>query len=125
GTLPGTKTRLSTVKALADVGYDATSMGLEFANALSPVLHRAEGGALAAQGDLITPADLTALQHAINDANGYIDDIENRLPVIDISTLPITPEQTATFTAAIEQLPRVQDLLKQAGPWVQALGWAV
>ncbi|HEX6818571.1 MAG TPA: DUF4012 domain-containing protein, partial [Ktedonobacterales bacterium] len=125
GTLPGTKTKLSTVKALADVGFDATSMGIEFASALSPVLRRAEGGVLSGQADLITPTDLTALQRAISDATGYLADIQNRLPVVDISTLPITPEQTATFTAAIEQLPRVQSLLTQASPWVQALGWAL
>jgi hypothetical protein len=125
GTLPGTKTKLSTVKALADVGYDITAMALEFVNALEPVLHRAEGGVLSAQGDLVTQADIDALQRAVDDADNYLNDIESRLPVIDISTIPITADQAATFTAAIEQLPKVQDLVRQIQPWVKALGWAI
>ena len=125
GTIPGTKTQLTTVRALADVGYDTTSMGIEFVNALSPVLHRAEGGALSSQTDLITPTDLKAIQQAITDANGYLTDIANRLPVIDLSTLPITPAEAATFSDAIQQLPRAQSLLQQASPWVDALGWAL
>ncbi len=125
GTLPGTKTRLSTVKALADVGYDLTAMGLEVAAAVQPVLHRAAGGALSVQSDLVTQADVDALQRALDHADGYLSDIESRLPVIDLTTMPLSAAQAATFAAAIEQLPKIHDAVRQVSPWVKALGWAM
>jgi len=125
GTLPGTKTTVTTVRALADVGYDASAMAVEFVDALDPVLKRAEGGALNAQGDLVTAADLAAVQRAVTDADGYLADIEGRLPAVDLGTLPITPEQQATFASLAEQLPRVRDGVRQLAPLVEAAGWAL
>jgi hypothetical protein len=123
GTIPGTKTRLTSVRALADVGYDISSLGLEFANAFQPILGRIEQGALSSQTDLVTPTDLTAIQQAFAHATSYLDDIQSRLANVDLSQLPLTTQQVATFNTAIAQLPHIRDVLGQVTPWVTPVGW--
>jgi hypothetical protein len=123
GAFPGATAQLVTVRVLADVGYEACGMGIEFMNALTPVLNRLQQGLLASDQGILTKTDLDNLQTAITHAQQNLGDIQNRLAGVDVNDLPISATQKQTFTSALEQLPKVQSQLKQAPQYLTMIGW--
>jgi hypothetical protein len=120
---PGATTQLVTVRILADVGYEACGLGIEFMNAVSPILGRLEGGLLASDKGILTKTDLDNLQNAVKDTQQGLTDIQNRLAGVSINDLPISADQKQTFTSALDQLPKLQNTLKQAPQYLTMLGW--
>src|SRR5262245_32081745 len=123
GVFPGATSKLVTVRILADVGYEACGLGIEFINAISPILGRLEGGLLASDKGILTKTDLTNLQNAVKHAQQELTDIQNRLAGVNIKDLPITADQKQAFTSALDQLPKLQNSLKQAPQYLTMLGW--
>ncbi|HEX9069233.1 MAG TPA: DUF4012 domain-containing protein [Ktedonobacterales bacterium] len=123
GTIPGTNARLVTVRALADVGYNGASILLEFADAVSPITKRLQGGLLSASGPILLPADITALHKAIKDALSKIDLIQARLSDVDLSGLPITADQAATFMTLTKAIPKARETLAGAGDYLDMAAW--
>jgi hypothetical protein len=123
GIFPGATTQLVTVRILADVGYEACGLGIEFMNAVSPILGRLEGGLLASDKGILTKTDLDNLQNAVKHAQQELTDIQNRLAGVNINDLPITADQKQTFTSALDQLPKLQNSLKQAPQYLTMFGW--
>jgi hypothetical protein len=120
---PGAIAQLVTVRILADVGYEACGLGIEFINAISPILGRLGGGLLASDKGIVTKTDLNTLQNAVKHAQQELTDIQDRLAGVSINDLPITAEQKQTFISALDQLPKLQNSLKQAPQYLTMLGW--
>jgi hypothetical protein len=120
---PGATSKLVTVRVLADVGYQACGLGIEFVNAVTPILNRLQGGLLSSTQGLLTKTDLDNLQNAIKHTQQGLTDIQNRLAGVDINSLPITDAQKQTFTSALDQLPKLQNSLKQAPQYLTMIGW--
>ncbi len=112
-----------TVRILADVGYEACGLGIEFINAISPILGRLGGGLLASDKGILTKTDLDNLQNAVKHAQQGLTNIQNRLGGVNINDLPITADQKQTFTSVLDQLPKLQNSLKQAPQYLTMLGW--
>jgi hypothetical protein len=123
GAFPGATTKLVTVRILADVGYEACGLGIEFMNAISPIMGRLGGGLLSSDKGIITKTDLDNLQTAVKHAQQGLVDIQNRLAGVNIKDLPISAEQEKTFTSALDQLPKLQNSLKQAPQYLAMIGW--
>jgi uncharacterized protein DUF4012 len=123
GIFPGATAQLVTVRILADVGYEACGLGIEFMNAISPILGRLGSGLLASDKGIVTKPDLDNLQNAVKHAQQELTDIQNRLAGVNINDLPITADQKQTFTSVLDQLPKMQNSLKQAPQYLTMLGW--
>lgn len=124
GAFPGATSKLVTVRILADVGYEACGLGIEFMNAVSPILGRLGGGGLlASDKGLLTKTDLDNLQNAIKHAQQELTDIQDRLAGVNLNDLPVSGAQKQAFTSALEQLPKAQNSLKQAPQYLTMLGW--
>ncbi len=120
---PGATSKLVTVRILADVGYEACGLGIEFMNAIAPVLGRVEGGALSSDQGLLTKTDLDNLQNAVKHAQQEIADIQSRLSGVNLNDLPISAAQKKSFTDALTELPKLQNSLKQAPQYLTMIGW--
>jgi hypothetical protein len=123
GLVPGLGTQLATARALADVGYDIATVGVELGGVAQPILARLHGGALSGTQDLLTDADLSALRGALAHAQGLLDDVVVKLARVRPGDLPVSAAQKTVFTQALAQVPRVSELLSQSGQWVDAIGW--
>src|SRR5262249_39071006 len=120
---PGATSKLVTVRVLADVGYEACSLGVEAVNAVTPILDRLGGGVLAREKGFLTKTDLDNLQNVVKHAQQQLTDIQNRLAGVNINDLPVNDAQKATFTSMLDQLPKFQDSLKQAPQYLTMIGW--
>jgi hypothetical protein len=123
GAFPGATTKLVTVRILADVGYDACGLGIEVINAVTPIMGRLGGGVLSSDKGIITKPDLDNLQAAVKHAQQTLTDIQNRLAGVNVNDLPISADQKQTFTSTLDQLPKLQNDLKQAPQYLTMIGW--
>jgi Protein of unknown function (DUF4012) len=122
GAVPGVKSDVSEVSALANTGYDISTMGIELINAATPVLNRLHGHAVGSAA-LMTQSDLSNLQHAVNNSLTLLADVQAQLSHISVSSLPICAGEKAEFTKLSGELPQAQRLLTQGSQLIQPLGW--
>ncbi len=120
--IPGVHTELDTVTALANAGYDVSTMGIELLGAATPVLGRLHGHSLGNE-TLLTQTDINNLQHATDDSLTLLTDVQAQLKQININDLPVCAAEKAEFTKLAGELPRAQHLLGQASTLIQPVGW--
>jgi hypothetical protein len=125
GTVPGSNTTVASVRTLADVGYDMSTVGIEVGAALLPVLSRVDAGPLAGDTALVTSSDLTALRKALHDTDTNLTDIATRLGKVDLAQLPLSAAQRATFAKFVADLPQIQSAVQQVSPWLDIGEWAL
>lgn len=122
GSVPGVNTKISTARGLANIGYDASTLGVEVTSAVLPLLTRLHSTSLG-NTSLLTTADVDALQHAIDSSKTTLADIQTQLKQIRLDDLPICAAQKDEFSALVAQLPRAQQLLDDASGLPAAAGW--
>jgi hypothetical protein len=122
GDIPGFHSQLSTAKALANTGYDVSTMGIELLQAASPLLTRLHGHSLTG-GNLVTQTDINALQHATGDSLSLLANVQVQLTQININDLPVCAAEKAEFSKLAGELPRAQHMLTQASSLIQPIGW--
>ncbi|MGZ3638223.1 MAG: DUF4012 domain-containing protein [Ktedonobacterales bacterium] len=120
--VPGVNTKISTARGLANIGYDASTLGIEITGAALPLLTRLHGSSLG-NTSLLTKADVDALQHAIDSSKTTLADIQTQLKQVRLDDLPICAAQKDQFSALAAQLPRAQQLLDDASGLPAAAGW--
>lgn len=125
--LPIGATDLASVRALAQVGVDATDAGLALLDAATPTLLRlhAAPSVLSSSQPLITLKDIAALRRGLTIASGKVDDIAARLKTVNIDALPLSASQKALLTQLIPLLPQVKTLADQAAPLLSVFGWII
>lgn len=122
GRIPGIHTELDTVTALANTGYDVSTMGIEMLSAAGPVIDRLHGHSLGNQ-TLLTQSDINNLQHATDNSLTLLSDVQVQLKQININDLPICAAEKTEFSKLAGELPRAQNLLGQASTLIQPIGW--
>jgi hypothetical protein len=122
GDIPGFHSELSTAAALANTGYDVSTMGIELLQAASPLLNRLHGHSLTG-GNLVTQTDINALQHATNDSLSLLANVQVQLTHINMNDLPVCAAEKAEFSKLTGELPRAQHMLTQANSLIQPIGW--
>ena len=122
GRIPGIHTELDTVTALANTGYDVSTMGIEMLGAAGPVIDRLHGHSLGNQ-TLVTQSDINNLQHATDNSLTLLSDVQVQLKQININDLPICAAEKTEFSKLAGELPRAQNLLGQASTLIQPIGW--
>jgi hypothetical protein len=120
--IPGFHSELSTALALANTGYDVSTMGIELLAAASPLLNRLHDHSLTG-GNLVTQTDLNALQHATDDSLSLLANVQVQLTHINVNDLPVCAAEKAEFTKLAGELPRAQHMLTQADSLIQPIGW--
>ncbi|MGO8950462.1 MAG: DUF4012 domain-containing protein [Ktedonobacterales bacterium] len=122
GRISGVHSELSTVTALANTGYDVSTMGIELISAAAPVINRLHGHSLGSE-TLVTQTDINNLQHATDDSLTLLADVQVQLKQININDLPVCAAEKAEFSKLAGELPRAQHLLGQASTLIQPVGW--
>lgn len=123
--LPIVGDKLETAHALADIGYDAATLGAQLAGAAIPLLTRLHGASLTGNSDLLTQADITTLQKAITQAQPLFTALETKLAEVQVDDLPVSAAQKAQFAQVKGELPKLQTGLSQATQWIGMVGWLV
>jgi len=118
-----TQTKLTSAAALAQIGYDVATVGIELDDAVTPLLTRIHQGALSGQGNLVTATDLDAMQRALTHAVQSIDALSARLRTIDLRGLSLSQQQITLFSQQIAQLPTLRDAAQQIIAWLPAIDW--
>src|SRR5262249_8319195 len=81
------------------------------------------GGLLASDKGILTKTDLDNLQNAVKHTQAGLTDIQVRLAGVNLNDLPVSDTQKKTFTSALDQLPKLQDTLKQSPQYLTMIGW--
>src|SRR5205823_489304 len=72
---------------------------------------------------LITPADVEAIEGVVEHALYYIDDIQKHMSQVQLQDLPISDKQKAQLAKALDQLPKVYDLITQYKGLIGPVAW--
>jgi hypothetical protein len=121
--VPPVGSKLATAHDLADIGYDAASLGVLFAGAAIPLLTKLHGASLTGKQQLISQSDIDSLEKAIAQSQPLFDALQSKLSRVDLSGLPVSASELAEFTTVKAELPKLRLALNQAGQWLTALGW--
>ena len=115
--------KIDAAEGLARAGNTVAGLGAEWTAVALPVVQRLHGSAVAQNTDLITPADLKAVQRALDDTLHVLDELQGQLPSINIAQLPLCASQQAEVTRLAAEIPRVRDLVRQAQAWIGPVSW--
>ena len=110
--VPGVNSELATATALANTGYDVSTMGIELIGAATPILNGIHGHALGSQ-PLVTQTELNSMQHAVDNSLTLLTDVQVQLTHVNVNSLPVCAAEKAEFTKLTGELPRAQHLLTQ------------
>jgi hypothetical protein len=121
---PGLDAQLRSVHALADVGYDVASMGVDLFDAALPLITRLHGASLS-ETELLTPDDLTRIQQAISHTLDLLTDVQAKLSGVSFSDLPLSAKQKSELAKVMVALPQVRGILTQGAQLLGAVGWVL
>jgi len=122
--IPGLDSTMRSIQALADVGYDASAIGVEFMDAALPMITRLHGASsLTGDSELLMPDDLTRVQTAATHAQDKLTDIQAKLSSVNLSDLPICAKQKQEIAQVMVMLPQIRSTLAQGIPLLGAVGW--
>jgi hypothetical protein len=122
--VPGLDSKLRSIEALADVGYDASSVGVEMFDAALPIVTRLHGSSsLPGDTELLTPTDLSHIQTAANDALNKLTDIQAKLGSVNLNDLPLCAKQKQEIEQVELMLPQISSGLAQGVQLIGAAGW--
>jgi hypothetical protein len=107
---------------MANAGYDVSTMGITLLSAVTPILSRLHGHAIGTD-PLLTQADLTSVQNAVDHSLTLLSDVKAQLAQINLNDLPVCAAQKAEFTKLTGELPKAQTALTDASTMIQPLGW--
>lgn len=123
GNVSSLAAKLAAAGGLARAGSDIAALGAEWTAAAAPMVERLHSAALANNAELITSADLNAVQRTLNDSLRILDDVQLRLASVDMRQLPLCLSQQAEFSRLVDELPRARNLVQQAQVWVGPVSW--
>ncbi|HKT38594.1 MAG TPA: hypothetical protein VJR48_09495, partial [Ktedonobacterales bacterium] len=123
--VPGVGSQLATVTKLADVGYDAASLGVVLADSAKPLIARLHDASKAGTGnsELITQSDINSLKAGLAQGQVLFNRIQQDLAGVQVDSLPISASQKAQLREAITLLPRFKDIFPQASEYLDLVGW--
>lgn len=123
--VPGVGSQLTTVMALANIGYDASSLGVVLADSAKPLIARIHDASLAGNGnsELITQSDVKSLQDGLVKGEVIFNRIGQELNNVQVDTLPISASQKHQMTQAITLMPRFKDFFSKASDYIGMVGW--
>jgi hypothetical protein len=123
--VPGVGSQVSTVMTLANVGYDASTLGVVLADSAKPLFDRIHSASLAGNGnsELITQSDMDSLQAGLTQGQSLFDRLQQELSSVQVNTLPISASQKALLTKAITLMPSFKGLFTQASDYLNMVGW--
>jgi hypothetical protein len=124
GSIPGLDSKLASVRALADVGVDVSTIGVESFGAVMPLIDRLTAGS-ASLGDteLLTKSDLDHIQAAATHAVDLLQDVQVKLAGVNFNDLPLSASQKTEIAKVMVELPRARSLISQVVPYIQPVGW--
>jgi hypothetical protein len=120
--IPGVNSELDTATALANTGYDVSTMGIGLIGAAAPILNGLHGHALGSTA-LVTQTELNNLQNAVNNSLTLLSDVQVQLAHVNVNKLTVCAAEKAEFTKLTGELPRAQHLLTQGSQLIQPIGW--
>ncbi len=123
GNISQVAAKIDAAEGLARAGSTVAGLGAEWTAVALPLVQRLHGSAVAQNAELVTPADMTAVQRALGDTLHVLDDLQTQLPSIHVSELPLCASQQAEFTKLAAEIPRVRDLVQQAQAWMGPVSW--
>lgn len=115
--------KLAAAGALARAGSDIAALGAEWTAAALPIVARLHGAALANNAELVTSADLNAIQRALDDSLRILGDVQAQVAAVNIHQLPLCAGQQAEFSQLVSELPRARDLVRLAQTWIGPVSW--
>ncbi len=121
--VPGLSDKMAELQALADVGYDATTIGTDFSSAVLPILTRLKDKGISSSDPLITQSDWNNILHAGSEAQSLMNDIIAKMSLVDINSLPLSAKQKSELSQAIVYLPTAQKAVSQINTLLGAAGW--
>ncbi|HEX9069617.1 MAG TPA: DUF4012 domain-containing protein, partial [Ktedonobacterales bacterium] len=121
--LPGLSSAISSARALSDIGYQVTTLGVHGLAAVTPILARLHAGSLGPETTLISQGDFGALQALLTEAEAVLSRVSNDLRSVRVDSLPLSAGQKALLAQVGAMLPHVAPVLAQAPQWLDALGW--
>lgn len=123
--VPGVGSKVDTVATLANIGYDAASLGVVLADAAKPLFNRIHAASLAGNGnsELLTQTDVKSLQTGLTQGQAIYTRIEQELSSVQVGSLPISASQKAQLSKAMELMPRFNDVFTQAGDYLDMISW--
>jgi len=125
--VPGVGSQVNTATTLANIGYDAASLGVVLADSAQPLIARLHAASAAGNGnsELITQSDVESLQAGLAQGQIYFNRIQQDLAGVQVSSLPISASQKAQVNEVIALMPRFKDLFPQASYYIGLIGWVL
>lgn len=125
--VPGVGSQVNTATTLANIGYDAASLGVVLADSAQPLIARLHAASEAGNGnsELITQSDVESLQAGLAQGQIYFNRIQQDLAGVQVSNLPISASQKAQVNEVIALMPRFKDLFPQASYYIGLIGWVL
>jgi hypothetical protein len=123
--VPGVGSQMNTATTLANIGYDAASLGVVLADSAQPLIARLHTASQAGNGnsELITQTDVESLQAGLAQGQIYFNRIEQDLAGVQVNSLPISTSQKSQVNEVIALMPRFKDIFPQASYYLGLIGW--
>ena len=123
--VPGVGSQVDSVTKLANVGYDAASLGVVLADSAKPLVDRVHAASAAGNGnsELITQSDVESLQKGLAQGQIIFNRIQQDLAGVQVDGLPISASQKEQLRTAIELMPRFKDIFTQSNDYLSMIGW--
>ncbi len=118
---------LASAKQLAAIGLDIAKMGITLLDSVTPIFSRLHAGksALSNGEKLITQADIKNIQQAISNSLTYLSDIQQRVGLVNLNSLPLKASQKALVSAIIPQLGCIRQAMIGGSTLVGVFGWLI
>lgn len=125
--VPGVGSQVNTATTLANIGYDAASLGVVLADSAQPLIARLHAASAAGNGnsELITQSDVESIQAGLAQGQVFFNRIQQDLAGVQVSSLPISAKQKAQLNEVIALMPRFKDLFPQASYYLGLVGWVL
>jgi Protein of unknown function (DUF4012) len=124
GSIPGLDSKIASVRALADVGVDVSTIGVESLGAVMPLIDRlTTKSASLGDSELLTKTDLDHIKSAATHAMDLLQDVQVKLAGVNLNDLPISASQKTELAKVMVELPRVRSLIGQVVPYIDPVGW--
>jgi hypothetical protein len=118
--------QIAEARAIASVGLDISTLGEEaITTALTIVQTLPQNPLASGSTPLIAADELPVVQTTLNDAQYFLGDIQKQLARVNLSDLPVSGCQRASFAKAITLLPEAQNMLDQVNTLLPIGIWAL
>jgi hypothetical protein len=120
---PGVAAQMDTATVLANVGYDAATLGVVLIGSAKPLVDRLHNASLAGNTELITQSDVKSLQTGLAQGEVIFNRIQQEIAGVQVDSLPVSAAQKEQLSKAIALMPRFNDVFRQASSYIGMFGW--